>query len=86
MAFRQRDAIYPHLAELALPILYANGAHDVMIHAYNSYAATQRPPDAQAIIYPGSGHGFFFEHHAWFACDVHQFLEGATMGYLKRNE
>jgi pimeloyl-ACP methyl ester carboxylesterase len=86
MAFRQRDAIYPHLAELALPILCANGAHDVMIHAYNSYAATQRASDAQAIIYPGSAHGFFFEHHAWFACDVHQFLAGATKGSLKRNE
>jgi pimeloyl-ACP methyl ester carboxylesterase len=52
------------LAELALPILYANGAHEVMIRAYNSYAATQRAPDAQAIIYPGSGHGFLFQHHA----------------------
>jgi pimeloyl-ACP methyl ester carboxylesterase len=74
------------LAELALPILYANGAHEVMIRAYNSYAATQRAPDARAIIYPGSGHGFLFQHHAWFACDVHQVLESAAKGYLKRNE
>jgi len=40
-AFRQRDAIYPRLAELVQLVLYANGAHDVMIHAYNSYAASK---------------------------------------------
>jgi pimeloyl-ACP methyl ester carboxylesterase len=74
-AFRQRDAIYPYLDEFTLPILYANGAHDVMIPAYNSYAATQRAPDAQAILYPRSGHGFLFQHHAWFARDIYLFLD-----------
>jgi pimeloyl-ACP methyl ester carboxylesterase len=73
-AFRERDAIYPRLTELSLPILYANGAHDLMVHPYNSYAATQRAPNAQAIIYPGAGHGFLFQHHSWFVRDLHQFL------------
>ena len=73
--FRGDEAIYPHLGALTLPILYANGVDDVMIHAFNSYAAALKAPDARLILYPQSGHGFLFQHHAWFARDVHQFLD-----------
>lgn len=74
-AFKERDALYPRLAELTLPILYANGVDDIMIHAHNSYAAATKAPDAQLILYPKSGHGFLFQHHAQFVRDVHQFLD-----------
>lgn len=73
--FRGDEAIYPRLGELTLPILYANGVDDVMIHPFNSYAAAIKAPDARLVLYPQSGHGFLFQHHAWFARDVHQFLD-----------
>jgi pimeloyl-ACP methyl ester carboxylesterase len=75
--FRAGDAIYPQLEKLTLPVLYANGADDVMIHAFNSYAAAQRAPNAQLILYPRSGHGFLFQCPERFARDVHQFLDAA---------
>jgi pimeloyl-ACP methyl ester carboxylesterase len=75
VSYHGRDAIYPHLTKLSMPILYANGAHDIMVHAYNSYAAAQRAPNVELILYPRSGHGFLFQHYAQFARDVHQFLE-----------
>jgi pimeloyl-ACP methyl ester carboxylesterase len=74
-AFHGRDGIYPRLAELSLPILYANGAHDVMLHAYNSYVASQEAPNAQLMLYPAAGHGFLFQCHSQFVRDVHQFLD-----------
>lgn len=76
--FRGDDAIYPRLAELRLPVLYANGTDDVMIHAFNSYAAAIAAPDAQLILYPRAGHGFLFQYAEQFARDVHQFLSAAA--------
>jgi pimeloyl-ACP methyl ester carboxylesterase len=76
--FRGEDAIYPQLDRLTLPILYANGTDDVMIHAFNSYAAAVAAPNAQLILYPRSGHGFLFQHIAQFARDVHLFLTADT--------
>lgn len=73
--FRGDDAIYPRLADLKLPVLYANGTDDVMIHAFNSYAATLAAPNAQLILYPRSGHGFLFQHITQFVRDVTLFLE-----------
>lgn len=73
-AFRDRDAIYPHLAGMRLPILYANGTDDIMIPTYNSYAAAVRAPNAQLILYPDAGHGFLFQHAEHFARDVDRFL------------
>jgi pimeloyl-ACP methyl ester carboxylesterase len=60
--------------ELALPVLVANGAHDVMIHAYATYAMSQVLPDAKVIIYSDAGHGFLFQHAEDFAHEVNRFL------------
>jgi pimeloyl-ACP methyl ester carboxylesterase len=60
--------------ELRLPVLVANGAHDVMIHAYATYAMSQRLPDAKVILYSDAGHGFLFQHHEDFAHEVNRFL------------
>lgn len=60
--------------ELTLPVLVANGAHDVMIHAYATYAMSQKLPNAKAILYSDAGHGFLFQHHDDFAHEVNRFL------------
>ncbi|MCZ9343102.1 alpha/beta hydrolase, partial [Streptomyces sp. TRM76130] len=61
-------------AELTLPVLAANGAHDVMIHAYATYAMSQRLPDAKVVLYSDAGHGFLFQHPEDFAREVNEFL------------
>jgi pimeloyl-ACP methyl ester carboxylesterase len=60
--------------ELTMPVLVANGAHDVMIHAYATYAMSQRLPNAKIILYSDAGHGFLFQHPEDFAHEVNRFL------------
>jgi hypothetical protein len=40
----------------------ANGAHDVMIHAFGSYTMSQQLPSAQVILYSNAEHAFLFQH------------------------
>ena len=65
---------YSRLAELKLPVLVVNGAHDVMINSYATYAMSQRLPDAKVVLYSDAGHGFLFQHIADFAHDLKRFL------------
>jgi pimeloyl-ACP methyl ester carboxylesterase len=74
---RNEDAAWDHLSEIDLPVLVANGAHDVMIPAYETYAMTQRLPRAKAVIYSDAGHAFLFQHPADFAVEVLEFLAAA---------
>lgn len=69
-----KGAAFPRLAEIKAPALVANGANDVMIHAYNSYAMSQRLPHAQLLLYPDSGHGFLFQYPDHFGRQVNEFL------------
>lgn len=62
--------------ELRLPMLVANGAHDVMLPAYRSYVLSQQVPDAKLVLYPDAGHGFLFQHIDDFAAEIDRFLEG----------
>lgn len=62
--------------ELRLPMLVANGAHDVMLPAYRSYVLSQQAPDAKLVLYPDAGHGFLFQHIDDFAAEIDRFLEG----------
>lgn len=62
--------------ELRLPILVANGAHDVMLPAYRSYVLSQQATDAKLILYPDAGHGFLFQVIEDFALEIDRFLEG----------
>jgi pimeloyl-ACP methyl ester carboxylesterase len=55
-------------------VLVANGAHDVMIHAYASYAMSQRLPNGKVVLYSAAGHAFLFQHHEDFAREVLEFL------------
>lgn len=72
------DAAWDHLHELSLPVLAVNGAHDVMIPAYQTYAMVSRLPRAKAVIYSDAGHGFLFQHHNDFAVEVLEFLAAAS--------
>lgn len=52
----------------------ANGAHDVMVHAMNSFAMVQRVRDSILVLYGDSGHGFLFQHYDEFGRQVLDFL------------
>lgn len=65
---------YDRLGELTLPVLVANGAHDVMINSYATYAMSQKLPDAKIVLYSDAGHGFLFQHVEDFAHEVDRFL------------
>lgn len=62
-------------SELRLPILVANGAHDVMIPAYRSYVLSQQAPDAKLVLYPDAGHAFLFQEIEDFSREIAHFLE-----------
>jgi pimeloyl-ACP methyl ester carboxylesterase len=66
--------VWDQLAELTLPVLVANGAHDVMISAFASYAMSQRLPHAKVILYSDAGHAFLFQHVEDFGHEVVRFL------------
>ena len=66
--------VWDRLHELTLPVLVANGAHDVMVSSYASYAMSQRLPNAKVILYSDAGHGFLFQHADEFGREVLSFL------------
>ena len=45
-----------------------------LIHAYASYAMSQRLPNGKIFPYSDAGHGFLFQHHEDFAREVLDFL------------
>jgi pimeloyl-ACP methyl ester carboxylesterase len=57
-----------------MPVLVANGAHDVMTSAYNTYAMSTHLPDATALLYSDAGHGFLFQHPQAFGQQILAFL------------
>lgn len=77
-AYRQAGGGFPKLPSLKHPVLLANGMHDVMIAASDSFAAAQQLPNGKAIIYPASGHAFLFQLAERFAEDVTVFLSEAN--------
>ncbi|MGE0220793.1 alpha/beta fold hydrolase [Mycolicibacterium sp.] len=68
------DSAWQRLGELELPVLVANGIHDVVLDAGDSFAMAQRLPNAVAIFYSDAGHGFLFQHPDAFAAEVLAFL------------
>ena len=57
------------------PTLVASGSHDTMLPANNAYAMFKELSNAQLVLYPDSGHGALFQHHATFVSHVQTFLE-----------
>ena len=68
------DDVARDLATITAPVLYAGGAHDVMIDAFSSYAAVQVLPNAKLVLYSDAGHAFLFQHLDKFVREVLMFL------------
>lgn len=58
---------WSRLEEIKIPVLIANGAHDVMVPAEDSFAMAKRMPNAQTVFYGDTGHAFLFQHPDAFA-------------------
>ncbi|MGI5138101.1 alpha/beta fold hydrolase [Streptomyces sp. CA-106110] len=65
---------WSRLEELTIPVLVANGAHDVMVDSGDSFAMATRLTDATTVIYSDSGHAFLFQHPDEFGRVVLDFL------------
>lgn len=74
-AFAAWPGVLHRAKELWLPILVANGAHDVMVPAYRSYVLSQQVPDAKLVLYPDAGHAFLFQEIDDFSREVAAFLD-----------
>ena len=70
-------SLLQRVAAIDLPVFVANGDSDPMILPRYSHLLAGLLPDARLTLYPDSAHGFLFQHHAWFATDVHAFLTEA---------
>jgi len=62
------------LATVTQPVLVVNGDEDIMLPTINSFELAQSLPNAQLSIYPDSGHGGIFQHHALFVQQSLEFL------------
>lgn len=67
-------AAWSRLEELTLPVLVANGSHDVMVDSGNSFAMAQKLPNARTVFYSGAGHAFLFQFPEEFGGVVLDFL------------
>jgi pimeloyl-ACP methyl ester carboxylesterase len=74
---RGEDSAWTRLEELRAPVLIANGVHDLMISAGDSFAMARRVKNGTTILYSDTGHGFLFQHPAEFASQVVHFLSAA---------
>jgi pimeloyl-ACP methyl ester carboxylesterase len=68
-----RQAPQP-LENLRIPVLIANGDHDVMVPTALSHDMARRLPQAQLVIYDDAGHGGIFQHHTDFVRQALAFL------------
>ncbi|AII03209.1 MULTISPECIES: alpha/beta fold hydrolase [Rhodococcus] len=68
------EQVVENLKTITQPVLYANGMHDVMIHAFASYSAVEHLPSAKLALYSDAGHAFLFQHLEEFTTEVKRFL------------
>lgn len=64
------------LETIRLPVLVANGDHDIMVPSENSRDLARRIPGAEIVLYPDAGHGGIFQYHDTFAERAISFLDG----------
>jgi pimeloyl-ACP methyl ester carboxylesterase len=69
------DPEHAILRAVSQPALVVCGSHDTMLPADNAYAMFKALSHAQLVLYPDSGHGALFQHHALFVSHVRTFLE-----------
>jgi pimeloyl-ACP methyl ester carboxylesterase len=67
-------AAWGRLEEITIPVLVANGAHDVMVDAGDSFAMVRRMKNATALFYGDAGHAFLFQRPDEFGQAVLKFL------------
>jgi pimeloyl-ACP methyl ester carboxylesterase len=65
---------WSRLDEITIPVLVANGAHDVMVDAGDSFAMVRRMKNATALFYGDAGHAFMFQHPNEFGKATLDFL------------
>jgi pimeloyl-ACP methyl ester carboxylesterase len=65
---------WDRLEEIAIPVLVANGAHDVMVDSGDSFAMVRRMRNATALFYGDAGHAFLFQHPDAFGKATLDFL------------
>ncbi len=68
------DSAWNRLDEITIPVLVANGAHDVMVDAGDSFAMVRRMKNATALFYGDAGHAFLFQHPDAFGKATLDFL------------
>lgn len=68
------------LSAIKVPVLVANGDHDLMVASAHSADMARRLPDGTLKIYPNAGHGGVFQHHEQFVADALAFLGAAEAG------
>ena len=69
------DPGHATLRAIGQPALVVGGKQDTMLPADNAYAMFKGLSNAQLILYPDSGHGALFQHHALFISHARTFLE-----------
>ncbi len=69
------DPEHSILSAISQPALVVSGSRDTMLPASNAYAMFNAMSDAQLLLYPDSGHGALFQHHALFVNHVRTFLD-----------
>lgn len=62
------------LGQVRMPVLIANGDHDIMVPTALSHDMARRMPHAQLVIYKDAGHGGIFQYHADFVSKALLFL------------
>lgn len=62
------------LDRIRIPVLIANGDHDIMVPTALSHDMARRMPQAQLVIYDDAGHGGIFQYHADFVPKALAFL------------
>jgi pimeloyl-ACP methyl ester carboxylesterase len=62
------------LEGITIPVLIANGAHDVMVDPGDSFAMVRRLKNATALFYGDAGHAFLFQHYDAFGKATLDFL------------
>lgn len=71
------EGTYDRLDQIKIPVLVANGSHDLLVDTENSYVLWKRlvNADAHLHLYPDSGHGFLNQYHEHFSNLVNVFLD-----------
>jgi pimeloyl-ACP methyl ester carboxylesterase len=69
------DPEHAILRAITQPALVVSGSDDTMLPADNAYAMFKGLSNAQLLLYPDSGHGALFQHHAAFVSHVRTFLD-----------